>query len=87
VRGDYNLHGEVASVAGLLDAIREAAPKLLVTHDPATTVPVAGAYDNGAFQRDLSPLVRTRFREGVRETVERFERLLCAGRLDTRGGG
>ncbi len=82
----YNLHGEVASVAELIDAIREAGPgaKTLVTYDPATIVPVAGAYDDGGFQRDLGPLPRTRLREGVRQTVERFERLLRAGRLDIR---
>ncbi len=82
----YNLHGEVASVAELIDAIREVLPgaKTLVDYDPATEVPVAGAYDDRAFQRDLGPLPRTSLRDGVRQTVERFERLLHAGRLDTR---
>lgn len=82
----YNLHGEIATVAELIELIRETVPgaKTYITYDPATQVPVAGAYDDAGLQRDLGPLPRTTLREGVRHTVVRFERLLRAGRLDTR---
>ncbi len=82
----YNLHGEVASVAEVIDVIRACVPgaKTLIDYDPLAEVPVAGAYDDSGFQRDFGPLPRTPLRDGIRETVERFERLLRAGRLDTR---
>ncbi len=82
----YNLHGEIASVAEIMELIREACPgaKTLITYDAGTEVPVAGAFDDSALQREVGPVPRTALRDGVRQTIERFERLLRAGRLDTR---
>jgi nucleoside-diphosphate-sugar epimerase len=82
----YNLHGEVASVAEVVELIRERTHggRGLVTYDAGTEVPVAGAYDDAALQRDLGPLPRTSLRDGVSRTMERFERLLLEGRLDVR---
>ncbi len=80
----YNLHGEIASVADVIVLIREVRPKAEVTYDPATEVPVAGAYDDRVVQRDLGPHPTTPLRDGVQQTIECFERLLRAGRLDAR---
>ena len=72
---------DLSEVIGL---IRECVPgaKTLITCDAGTEVPVAGA--DAALQRDLGPLPRTSLRDGVRQTIARFGRLLTAGRLDTR---
>ncbi len=82
----YNLHGEIASVGEILELIRETlrGTKALITYEADQSVPVAGAFDDRAFQRDVGPVPRTPLRDGVRLTIERFERLLRAGRLDTR---
>jgi hypothetical protein len=56
----------------------------LIGDDAGTEVPVAGADDHAAFQRDLGPLPRTSLRDGGGQTIERSERLPGAGRLDTR---
>jgi len=66
--------------------IRECArgAKTLIGYDAGTEVPVAGAHDHAAFQRDLGPLPRTSLRDGGGQTIERSERRPGAGRLDTR---
>lgn len=81
----YNVHGEVAEVGEVVELIRECVPgaKTLIAYDD-TPLPIAPALDESALQRDLGPIPRTPLREGVRETIARFERLLREGRLDTR---
>jgi hypothetical protein len=58
--------------------------KTLISDDAGTEVPVAGAYDDTALQRDLGPLPRTSHRDGGGQPIERSERLPGAGCLDTR---
>jgi hypothetical protein len=58
--------------------------KALLSYDPATTVPVAGAFDDSALQAAVGPLPRTPLREGIAQTLRRFEWLLRTGRLDAR---
>lgn len=81
----YNLHGETAEVGEVVELIRELVPaaRALIDHDEAP-LPIAPALDESGFQRDLGPLPRTPLRDGVRETIARFERLLREGRLDAR---
>jgi hypothetical protein len=82
----YNLHGGGGLGRGGRELIRERnhGAKALVTYDAGTEVPVAGAYNDAAVQRDLGPLPRTSLRDGVSQTMERFERLLREGGLDVR---
>jgi UDP-glucose 4-epimerase len=46
-------------------------------------LPIAYDLDDGALIRDLREIPRTPLDLGIRETVAVFERLHCAGKLDT----
>jgi nucleoside-diphosphate-sugar epimerase len=81
----YNLHGERIAIADVVRVIEEARPaaKGLLSHAD-TVMPFADALDDAGYQRDLGPARRTPFAEGVRRTLDEFERLQKDGRLDCR---
>src|SRR5262245_51087113 len=81
----YNLHGESARIADVLRLIETIRPNArgLITHvEPPIPFPTELA-DPG-YQRDLGPQPRTGLREGVANTLDEFEALHKAGRLDDR---
>lgn len=81
----YNLHGEKVAIADVVRVIEEARPATrgLLSHAD-TAMPFADALDDAGYQRDLGPARRTPFAEGVRRTLDEFERLQKDGRLDAR---
>jgi nucleoside-diphosphate-sugar epimerase len=81
----YNLHGEsvaIADIPGLVQAVLPRA-KGLLTYDP-TPIPFPEALADEGYQRDLGPKPRTAFGDGLRRTIEEFQALQKAGRLDAR---
>jgi UDP-glucose 4-epimerase len=80
----YNLRGDVVDLPtfhGALCAVEPAASRLITFGE--RQIPIAYDLDDGALQRDLGPLPRTPLAEGIRRTLEHFQRLLAEGRLDT----
>jgi nucleoside-diphosphate-sugar epimerase len=81
----YNLHGEsarIGDVVTLIEAVRPEARGLISHVDQP--IPFPGELADSAYQRDLGPEPRTGLRDGVRKTMEEFDALRKAGRLDAR---
>jgi UDP-glucose 4-epimerase len=80
----YNLRGHVIDLpelhGGLCDVVPSA--KQLISHGDKQ-LPIAYDLSDDALQRELGPMPRTALREGIRLTLERFQELHKAGRLDT----
>ena len=81
----YNLHGESARVADVLRLIETIRPDArgLITH-VEQPIPFPTELADPGYQRDLGPQPRTGLREGVEKTLDEFEALHRAGRLDAR---
>ncbi|MCS6953201.1 MAG: SDR family oxidoreductase [Bryobacterales bacterium] len=78
----FNLAGEVVSMEefiALLDRLRPGARELISASGP--TVPVACWMEDGALRKAVPGLPKTPLEEGVRRTLECFERLYQEGRL------
>lgn len=79
----YNLRGTVARVSDFREALIRVIPdaERLVT---VGTSQIAIAYDlsDAALERDLGPMPKTPLEEGIRQTVQIFERLKAEQRLD-----
>jgi nucleoside-diphosphate-sugar epimerase len=80
----YNLRGHVVDLPAFRRALCEVDPaaERLITHGDRQ-IAIAYDLDDGALQRDLGPVPRTSLFEGVRRTLEHFQRLHAEGRLDT----
>jgi nucleoside-diphosphate-sugar epimerase len=81
----YNLHGESARIADVVTLIEAARPQVrgLISH-VEQPIPFPSELADPGYQRDLGPQPRTRLRDGIRKTLEQFEALQKAGRLDAR---
>jgi len=81
----YNLHGESAAIARVISLIEEVCPaargSLSHMENP---LPFPAVLADHGYQRDLGPKPRTALAEGIRKTIEEFERLKKEGRLDAR---
>lgn len=78
----FNLAGEVISMEeliGLLDCLRPGARDLISASGPA--VPVACRMDDSALRMAVPGIPKTPLKDGVRRTIEHFERLHREGRL------
>jgi nucleoside-diphosphate-sugar epimerase len=80
----YNLRGDVVDLPAFHRALCavEPAAERLVTHGDRQ-IGIAYDLDDAALQRDLGPLVKTPLVEGIRRTLDLFQRLQAEGRLDT----
>jgi nucleoside-diphosphate-sugar epimerase len=79
----FNLAGELAEVEDLIPLIEELRPRaegLLRCEGPR--VPVAARMDGSALARMVPGIPRTPLKEGLRRSLELFERLHAEGRLD-----
>lgn len=80
----YTLRGAVVKVEDFIAALERAYPRsrrlIRVEGKP---LPIAADLDDSALVRDLGNVPRTPLGEGIRRTVEIFERLQREGRLDT----
>ena len=81
----YNLHGESVTVADLTCLIEEAWPsaKGTVTYVDQP-VPFPSESADAGYPRDPGPAPRTGIRDGIRRTLDEFDALKKAGRLDAR---
>jgi nucleoside-diphosphate-sugar epimerase len=81
----FNLHGVTASVEHVLDLVQREEPRAKATLTAGgPPLPIPPELDGSAIERALPGLPRTSLEAGVRATMERFRKLLGAGRLDTR---
>ncbi len=80
----YNLRGDVVDLPAFHRALCEVDPEAarLITYGERQ-IAIAYDLDDAALQRDLGPMPRTPLVEGVRQTLEQFQRLKDEGRLDT----
>ena len=81
----YNLHGESARIADVVTLIEAARPQArgLISH-VEQPIPFPSELADPGYQRDLGPQPRTGLRDGIKKTLEEFEALQTAGRLDAR---
>src|SRR5437867_6566646 len=81
----YNLHGESARIADVVTLIEAARPQArgLISH-VEQPIPFPSELADPGYQRDLGPQPRTSLRDGIKKTLEEFEALQKAGRLDAR---
>jgi dTDP-D-glucose 4,6-dehydratase len=82
VRGDIADRDQVTRA--VLDHAADRIIHLAAWPVPACRQAFAEALDDARFQKDLGPAPRTRFRDGLRATLETFARLQKEGRLDAR---
>lgn len=75
------VRGDVTDVAALTRVVAEHGVTRII-HLAAFQIPLCR--QDPPNQRDLGPHPTTPLRDGVRQTIERFERLLRAAALDTR---
>ncbi|MAG56393.1 MAG: epimerase [Planctomycetes bacterium] len=78
----YNLQGDSVDLSRIVALIRERRATAEITFD-GPEIPVPAALDGAAIHRDILGLPATPLEEGVSRTMDRFQRLLDAGRLDT----
>jgi nucleoside-diphosphate-sugar epimerase len=76
----YNLGGPPVTSAEMVDMIRAVVPNAQLTH-AAAALPFPAGMDGGDLQRAFPFIQITPLAEGIRKTIERFARLLEAGRL------
>jgi nucleoside-diphosphate-sugar epimerase len=80
----YNLHGETVALADIVAEIEAFCPAARGTLTFAPQgIPMPSHLDDTAIRAALSLPPATTLAEGVRETIERFQVLQQAGRLDT----
>jgi len=80
----YNLRGHVVDMPTFhktLCAVDPAASKL-ISHGERQ-IAIAYDLDDSALQRDLGPIPRTPLEDGIRQTLQQFQRLQAEDRLDT----
>jgi nucleoside-diphosphate-sugar epimerase len=80
----YNLRGDVVDMTTFheaLVAVDPAARKLITFGE--RQIAIAYDLDDSALQKDLGPMPRTPLVDGIRKTMEHFQRLRDEGRLDT----
>ena len=79
----FNLHGETVRVADVVAEIERTRPSARgsITLDE-TPLAIPAEFDDSAIRAALGALPATPLAEGVRATIERFEELRRAGRLD-----
>jgi nucleoside-diphosphate-sugar epimerase len=79
----YTLRGAVVEMEDFLETLASLFPQARkLIRAEGRPLPIAHDLDDSALVRDLGEVPRTPLEQGIRETVEIFERLHSAGRLD-----
>lgn len=78
----YNLHGETADLDTIVGHIRDLRPEASITYD-GPAIPIPPTIDGSAIRDALPGLPNTPLRQGIAATIDRFQALHDAGRLDT----
>lgn len=76
----FNLGGEITSVDEIVALIRRVKSDAAITHGDAP-LPFPAGLDDSDLRAHAAQVYHTPLAEGVRQTIEHFERLLAAGRL------
>ena len=80
----YTLRGAVVKIKEFITALERAYPRSRgLIRAEGKQLPIAADLDDSALVRDLGNVPRTPLDEGIRKTIEIFERLQREGRLDT----
>lgn len=81
----YTLRGAVTHTEQFLATLEGVAPRARsLIHAEGKPLPMAYDLDDSALRRDLGDVPRTPLEQGIRETLQIFDRLHRDGRLDTR---
>lgn len=81
----YTLRGAVMQVEDFVRTLGEVAPRSRgLVRAEGKALPIAADLDDSALVHDLGEVPRTPLAEGIRQTLEIFERLHREGRLDTK---
>jgi nucleoside-diphosphate-sugar epimerase len=81
----YTLRGTVMQVDEFIKKLGEIAPRSRgLIRAEGKTLPIAADLDDSALVYDLGEVPRTPLAQGIRQTLEIFERLQKEGRLDTK---
>ena len=81
----YTLRGAVVKIEDFIAALERAYPRSRgLIRAEGKHLPIAADLDDSALVRDLGNVPRTPLDEGIRKTIEIFERLQREGRLDTK---
>jgi len=81
----YTLRGAVVKIEDFIAALERAYPRSRgLIRAEGKHLPIAADLDDSALVRDLGSVPRTPLDEGIRKTIEIFERLQREGRLDTK---
>jgi len=78
----WNLHGETADLAAIIDLIKARRPGAAITYR-GPEIPIPPQLDGSAVHRAIPGLPITSLEEGVTRTMDHFQHLLDDGRLDT----
>ena len=77
----YNLHGETADVTDIIAGIVTERPEAKITYG-GPEIPIPPTIDGSAIRDALPGLPSTPLRRGIAATIDRFQALHDAGRLD-----
>jgi len=79
----FNLRGQVVSVDSIIETIEKVVPasRGLITHTD-NLIPMAPSLDDSELRHEIGQIPATPLEEGVRLTIETFQRLQSEGRLD-----
>lgn len=81
----YTLRGAVVNIVDFISMLEEISPRARgLIRAEGKHLPIAADLDDSALVRDLGSVPRTPLDEGIRRTIEIFERLQREGRLDTK---
>ncbi len=80
----YTPRGEVVKMQDFIRTLEELYPRSRgLIRAEGKQLPIAADLDDSALARDFGSVPRTPLAQGIRQTIEIFERLQRAGRLDT----
>src|SRR5262245_5846039 len=77
----FNLHGETVAVSEVAEIINKRSSRELVTFS-GPDIPIAPTLSDAAIRKVIHDLPSTPLRQGIEETMTRFEELRDQGRLD-----
>ncbi|MFT7676324.1 MAG: nucleoside-diphosphate-sugar epimerase [Planctomycetota bacterium] len=81
----FNLHGDSVPVARIVETLKALRPEAAAgIAFQGGELPIPPALDGSALEQAVPGLPHTDLEDGIRWTVERFEQLAAAGKLDTR---
>jgi len=79
----FNLGTEPAEVQKIAEIIKQLRPQIEITVAD-TTLPFPAGFDDSELKKQLNPMPETPLEDGIRQTIEHFEKCLTDGQLHFR---